>query len=140
MSIYQSNATIHRDCKQYRTYFSEQLVKHAPKEPKLTIITFGNLYRFSSLNHSFDVFSFFFFMDPAPPEIYTLPLHAALPISQAASARPGLGPRAPGGAKRQPPGQRSSALSRLAVQVQVQGRGLGWTLQGLRADERRCSA
>src|SRR2546430_15246004 len=29
---------------------------------------------------------FFFFNDPAPPEIYTLPLHDALPISQLASA------------------------------------------------------
>src|SRR5256885_3813121 len=29
---------------------------------------------------------FFFFNDPAPPEIYPLPLHAALPIS--GSARP----------------------------------------------------
>src|SRR2546430_5131253 len=27
------------------------------------------------------VFLFFFFNDPAPPEIYPLPLHAALPIS-----------------------------------------------------------
>src|SRR5256884_4619629 len=27
-------------------------------------------------------FSFFFFNDPAPPEIYTLPLHDALPISR----------------------------------------------------------
>src|SRR3989441_10446659 len=26
------------------------------------------------------LFFFFFFMDPAPPEIYPLPLHAALPI------------------------------------------------------------
>src|SRR3712207_8654103 len=25
-------------------------------------------------------FTFFFFKEPAPPEIYTLPLHAALPI------------------------------------------------------------
>src|SRR4051795_11460378 len=28
---------------------------------------------------------FFFFNDPAPPEIYTLPLHAALPINDTAT-------------------------------------------------------
>src|SRR2546430_10825375 len=31
------------------------------------------------------VFSFFFFNDPAPPEIYTLSLHAPLPIPVAAA-------------------------------------------------------
>src|SRR2546421_9833708 len=37
--------------------------------------------------------SFFFFLnDPAPPEIYTLPLHAALPILRTRVTRRGLGP------------------------------------------------
>src|SRR5256885_9894502 len=32
------------------------------------------------LNHTFHFFFFFFFNDTPPTEIYTLPLHAALPI------------------------------------------------------------
>src|SRR5438874_12416853 len=32
-------------------------------------------------SHLFSFFLFFFFNDPAPPEIYTLSLHDALPIS-----------------------------------------------------------
>src|SRR5256886_4215357 len=34
------------------------------------------------------LYFFFFFNDPAPPEIYTLPLHAALPISAIRRALP----------------------------------------------------
>src|SRR5206468_11391879 len=37
----------------------------------------------------FVVFSFFFFNDPAPTDIYTLSLHDALPICPDARARPG---------------------------------------------------
>src|SRR5256885_5970283 len=37
--------------------------------------------------HSPPYFFFFFFNDPAPPEIYPLPLHDALPISLLATAR-----------------------------------------------------
>src|SRR5438552_17491327 len=39
-----------------------------------------SITNFSSLRHLF-FFSFFFFNDPAPTEIYTLSLHDALPIS-----------------------------------------------------------
>src|SRR5256885_14008394 len=39
-----------------------------------------------SLHHLIPLlFFFFFFMNPAPPEIYTLPLHAALPICREAA-------------------------------------------------------
>src|SRR3989454_6939311 len=41
------------------------------------------MYLFCSSGHSF----FFFLNDPAPPEIYPLPLHDALPISRACSSR-----------------------------------------------------
>src|SRR5437879_7643193 len=44
---------------------------------------------FNRLSHSF--FSFFFFNDTAPTEIYTLSLHDALPISKAIDARGGRG-------------------------------------------------
>src|SRR5258708_13384649 len=48
-----------------------------------------------------DTISFFFFNATAPPEIYTLPLHAALPISGRRSWRPPPGlpsrARAPAG-------------------------------------------
>src|SRR5258708_29177598 len=35
---------------------------------------------------------FFFFKDPAPPELYTLPLHDALPIPSAPSPAPARSP------------------------------------------------
>src|SRR2546426_11279980 len=39
------------------------------------------IYMVFSLMHSLILFFFFFFLnDPAPPEIYTLPLHDAFPI------------------------------------------------------------
>src|SRR5256885_16504135 len=37
--------------------------------------------------YTFDLSSFFFFNDPAPPEFYTLPLHDALPISRRQGGR-----------------------------------------------------
>src|SRR5438874_13706951 len=41
------------------------------------------------------VFALFVFIDPAPPEIYTLSLHDALPISTGALLPPRLGAAAP---------------------------------------------
>src|SRR5256884_4179198 len=46
------------------------------------------------------VLIFFFLNDPAPPEIYPLPLHAALPISLRARHEFRRGARAPGLARR----------------------------------------
>src|SRR2546429_8349922 len=48
----------------------------------LTLISF-----FFSLLKRLLKFIFFFFNDPPPPEIYTLPLHAAFPISVQSDAR-----------------------------------------------------
>src|SRR5205823_14118925 len=40
-----------------------------------------------NINHNIVLFFFFFFNDPATPEIYTLSLHDALPISGEVSPR-----------------------------------------------------
>src|SRR5256885_15945877 len=39
---------------------------------------------------------FFFLNDPAPPKIYPLPLHAALPIKKNPTSPPGASPEPPG--------------------------------------------
>src|SRR2546422_6086632 len=46
------------------------------------------------------LFFFFFFNDTAPPEIYTLPLHDALPISSRSAARATPRRRSTGGSRR----------------------------------------
>src|SRR2546430_14847204 len=59
--------------------------------PLVCLTALASMFFFSYFifigTHRFSLF--FFFNDPAPPEIYTLPLHDALPISRRARAAAG---------------------------------------------------
>src|SRR2546430_14396110 len=73
------------------------------------------------------IFFFFFFNDPAPPEIYPLPLHVALPISARRA-----GAAVPPACRPRPAGDRAANATARARRAHAGGRRRGARVEGAR--------